>query len=83
MFRFLTLSIVDTGVNTRNTPYITVVLIAELVLLISRSIVNLIRSQLSLWVSALINLFTLSDFWIKLIRLSISYFDIHRTGRRL
>ncbi len=83
IFPFLTQSIVDTGINTRNIPYITVVLIAELVLVASRSIVNFIRSQLLLRISAVINLSILSDFWIKLIRLPISYFDIHHTGDTL
>lgn len=83
IFPFLTQSIVDTGINTRDLPYITVVLIAELVLVTSRSVVNFIRSQLLLRISAVINLSILSDFWIKLIRLPISYFDIHQTGDTL
>src|SRR5699024_7369209 len=83
IFPFLTQSIVDTGINTRNIPYITVVLIAELVLVFSRSIVNFIRSHLLLRISAVINLSILSDFWIKLIRLPISYFDVHQTGDTL
>src|SRR5699024_6335229 len=83
IFPFLTQSIVDTGINTRNLSYITIVLIAELVLVFSRSIVNFIRSRLLLRISAVLNLNILSDFWIKLIRLPISYFDIHHSGDTL
>ncbi len=83
IFPFLTQSIVDTGINTRNLQYITIVLIAQLVLVCSRSIVDFIRSQLLLRISAVINLSILSDFWIKLIRLPISYFDAHHTGDTL
>src|SRR5690625_3248731 len=73
IFPFLTQSIVDTGINMRNLSYITIVLIAELVLVASRSLVNFIRSHLLLRISAVLNLSILSDFWIKLIRLPISY----------
>lgn len=83
IFPFLTQSIVDTGINTRDISYITVVLIAELVLVVSRSLVDFIRNHLLLRISAVLNLSILSDFWIKLIRLPISYFDIHQTGDTL
>ena len=77
---FLTQSIVDTGINARDQKYIVLVLIAQLVLIGSRSLVDFIRSQLLLRISAHVNLSILSDFWIKLTRLPISYFDVHQTG---
>jgi len=83
IFPFLTQSIVDTGINTRNLQYITIVLIAQLMLVFSRTIVDFIRSRLLLHVSTIINLSILSDFWIKLTRLPISYFDSHHTGDTL
>ncbi len=80
IFPFLTQSIVDTGINTQNLQYITVVLIAQLMLVFSRSIVDFIRNRLLLHVSTIVNLSILSDFWIKLTRLPLSYFDSHHTG---
>jgi len=83
IFPFLTKSIVDTGINTRNLHYITIVLIAQLMLILSRSIVDFIRSRLLLRVSTIVNLSILSDFWIKLTSLPINYFTSHHTGDTL
>jgi ATP-binding cassette subfamily B protein len=77
---FLTQSIVDTGISTNNMSFITIVLIAQLALIFSKSIVDFIRSRILLVVSSIVNLSILSDFWIKLTRLPISYFDTHHTG---
>lgn len=80
---FLTQSIVDTGINTQNLKYITIVLAAQLMLVFSRAIVEFIRSRLLLNVSVNLNFSLLSDFWIKLTRLPISYFDTYHTGDTL
>jgi ATP-binding cassette, subfamily B, bacterial len=80
---FLTQSIVDNGIATHNLQYVTVVLIAQLMLVFSRSLVDFIRSRLLLRVSVIVNLSVLSDFWIKLTRLPLSYFDRHHTGDTL
>lgn len=83
IFPFLTQSIVDTGINTQNFQFITIVLIAQLVLIISKSVVDFIRSRLLLSISSIINMSILSDFWIKLTKLPISYFDSFHTGDTL
>lgn len=80
---FLTQSIVDTGITTQNLQFITIVLIAQLMLIFSRAIVDFIRSRLLLQISTVINLSLLSDFWIKLTKLPISYFDSYHTGDTL
>jgi ATP-binding cassette subfamily B protein len=83
IFPFLTQSIVDTGINTQNLQYITIVLLAQLMLVFSRTVIDFIRSRLLLNVSVNINFSLLSDFWIKLTRLPISYFDSYHTGDTL
>ena len=83
IFPFLTQSIVDTGINTRNLQFITIVLIAQLMLVFSKTMVDFIRSRLLLHISTIVNLSILSDFWIKLTKLPISYFDSHHTGDTL
>ena len=77
---FLTQSMVDTGINTRNIQYITVVLVAQLMLTFSNTVITFIRSRLQLRISNSINISILSDFWIKLTRLPLAYFDSHHTG---
>jgi len=83
VFPFLTQSIVDTGINTQNLQFITLVLIAQLMLVFSRTIVDFIRTRILMTVSVVVNLSILSDFWIKLTRLPLSYFDLHQTGDTL
>ncbi|UYQ95738.1 peptidase domain-containing ABC transporter [Chitinophaga horti] len=83
IFPFLTQGIVDTGISTQNMNYVTVVLIAQVMLTFSQTIVGFIRSRLLLRISNILNLQILSDFWIKLTRLPVSYFDIHHTGDTL
>ena len=83
IFPYLTQSIVDTGINTRNLNYITIVLVAQLMLVFSRTIVEFIRSRLLLQISVFINLSVLTDFWIKITRLPMSYFDRYHTGDTL
>ncbi|NSL85518.1 peptidase domain-containing ABC transporter [Chitinophaga solisilvae] len=80
IFPFLSQSMVDTGINTGNLEYITIVLFAQLMLTFSNTVVGFIRSRLQLRISNHMNISILSDFWIKLTRLPVSYFDRHHTG---
>jgi ATP-binding cassette subfamily B protein len=83
MLPFLTQIMVDRGINTRNLQLVTVILVAQLVLVFSRTIADFIRSRLLLYISTVVNLSILSDFWVKLTKLPLSYFDNHHTGEIL
>ena len=83
IFPFLTQSMVDTGIQTHNLQFITIVLIAQLMLVFSQTFVDFIRSRLLLNISVVLNFSLLSDFWIKLTRLPISYFDTYHAGDTL
>jgi len=80
LFPYLTQSIVDTGITTQNLQFVVVILIAQLMLVFSRTVVDFIRTRLLLKVSNFFNLSILSDFWIKLTRLPLSYYDTHPAG---
>ncbi len=80
IFPYLTQSIVDTGINTGNLHFIQVILIAQFTLFFSRTFVEFLRSRILLFVSTHINLSILSDFWIKLMRLPLNFFDTKQTG---
>ncbi|WPU95221.1 peptidase domain-containing ABC transporter [Mucilaginibacter sabulilitoris] len=80
---FLTQTMVDTGINTRNLQYITIVLIAQLTITFSSTVITFIRNRLQLRISNTINISILSDFWIKITRLPVAYFDSHHTGDTL
>jgi len=77
---FLTQSIIDVGINTRNLNFIYIILIAQFVLLFSKAIVDFIRGRLLLYISTSINLSILSGFWNKLLSLPISFHDTKLTG---
>lgn len=79
-FPFLTQNIVDKGIKNKNLNYITIILIAQLMLVFSRASIDFIRSRILLSVSSFINISLVSDFWRKLIRLPISYFDSVQAG---
>jgi ATP-binding cassette, subfamily B, bacterial len=77
---YLTQSIVDTGINTHNLHFVQVILLAQFAVLFGQSIVEFIRSRILLFVSTHINISILSDFWIKLMRLPLNFFDTKQTG---
>jgi ATP-binding cassette subfamily B protein len=80
IFPFLTQSIVDYGIANNNLSFITLVLIAQMVLFISRMSVDLVRSWIMLHISTRINISLISDFLIKLMKLPIGFFDTKMTG---
>jgi ATP-binding cassette subfamily B protein len=77
---FLTQSIIDTGVNTGNLPFVHIVLFAQLALFAGRLGVEFIRSWILYHISSRINISILTDFLIKLMKLPVSYFDSKKTG---
>jgi ATP-binding cassette, subfamily B, bacterial len=80
LFPFLTQSIVDIGISNRDIAFIYLVLIAQFVLFISRMSVDFIRGWILLHLSSRINIFLISDFLIKLMKLPMSFFDIKLIG---
>jgi len=80
IFPFLTRSIVDTGIGTGNIGFVEMILLAQFVLFFSRAFVDFIRSRMLLFISSHVNLALLSDFWIKLMRLPLSFFETRQTG---
>jgi ATP-binding cassette, subfamily B, bacterial len=80
IFPFLTQSVVDIGINTRNTSFIVLALVGQLVLMMSRMSVEFVRSWLLMHISSRLNLSLLSDFLIKLTRLPLSFFDVKLFG---
>lgn len=80
LFPFITQIIVDRGIANRNVSFITVALLAQLVLFVSSTSIEFMRSWLLMHVSSRISLYILSDFLSKLMRLPIKYFDSKVVG---
>lgn len=80
IFPFLTQSIVDHGIGNQNLSFIYLVLIAQLVLTLSRASVDFIRNWILLHIGVRVNISLISDFLVKLMRLPMKYFDTKLTG---
>jgi ATP-binding cassette subfamily B protein len=80
IFPFLTQSIVDIGIQNQNIHFIYLILFAQLFLFAGRTGLELIRSWILLHLSTRINISLISDFFIKLMDLPISFFDVRMTG---
>ncbi|MEN6569720.1 MAG: peptidase domain-containing ABC transporter [Rikenellaceae bacterium] len=77
---FLTQSIVDIGIGTRDLGFIWLVLIAQLMLTLGTVSVEFIRGWILLHMGTRINISLVSDFLTKLMRLPIGFFDTRMTG---
>lgn len=77
---FLTQSIVDYGIINKNISFIYTILLAQLVLTISRSSVDFIRGWILLHIGTRVNISLISDYLAKLMNLPIAYFDSNNTG---
>lgn len=80
---FLMQSIVDTGVNTQNIPFIYLILIAQLVLFISQTLVRVFREWLLIHITNRIHIKLISDFLYKMLKLPINFFETRNTGEHL
>jgi len=80
IFPFLTQSIVDYGIAQVNLNFITLILVAHIVLFTSRSVLDFIRNRILLHVSARVNISMLSNFLMDIMRLPSTFFESKKTG---
>ena len=80
VFPFLTQAIVDTGIGGKDIGFVWLVLLAEMMLLFSRTAIEFIRSKILLHISTRINISLISDFFIKLMKLPMKFFDTKLMG---
>jgi len=77
---FLTQSVVDVGIKNQDVNFVYLILFAQIALFIGRSSIEVVRSWILLHLSTRINISLVSDFFIKLMNLPISFFDTKMTG---
>ncbi len=77
---FLTQSIVDRGINGKDISFVWLILLAQLMLIFSRTAIDFIRKRILLHISTRINISLISDFFIKLMKLPMQFFDTKLTG---
>lgn len=77
---FLTQAIVDVGIRRQDIGIIWLILLGELMIVLGRAASDFIRRRLLLHISMRVNISLVSDFFIKLLKLPMSYFDRKLTG---
>ena len=77
---FLTQWIVDIGIRYKDIGFIWLVLLGELMIVVGRTATDFIRRWLLLHISMRINISLVSDFFIKLLKLPMSFFDTKLMG---
>lgn len=80
---FLMQSVVDVGVNNRDIPFIYLILIAQLVLFITQTLVSIFREWLMLHINGRFHIKMVSDFLYKMLKLPVNFFDTRNTGEHL
>lgn len=77
---FLTQSVVDIGIKHNDIHFIWLILLGELMIVIGKTATDFIRRWLLLHISMRINISLVSDFFIKLLKLPMSFFDTKLMG---
>jgi ATP-binding cassette subfamily B protein len=80
VFPFLTQAVVDKGINEKDIGFVYLILMAQLMLLLSKTSIDFIRNWILLHISMRINISLVSDFLIKLAKLPMHFFDTSQLG---
>ncbi|MEQ1746526.1 MAG: peptidase domain-containing ABC transporter [Saprospiraceae bacterium] len=80
IFPFLTQSIVDVGIQNQDIGFIYLILIAQLILFSSQTLVNFVQNWILLFIGTRMNVMLVTDFLIKLMRLPLGFFDAKTAG---
>lgn len=77
---FLTQAIVDEGIKGKDLNIIWLILLGQLMLTASRTTIDFYRRWILLRIGMNINISLLSDFFVKLLKLPMSFFDTKLMG---
>ncbi|WP_316839785.1 peptidase domain-containing ABC transporter [Pedobacter gandavensis] len=77
---FITQYMVDYGIKNKDINFIYLMLLSQLLLFAGRMSVEILRSYILVHLSSRVNINLLSDFFIKLMKLPLSFFDTKMVG---
>lgn len=77
---FFSQAVVDTGIGNRDPDFIAVLLAGQLIIIIGSLTIDIFRSWMLLFISTRVNISLLADFFTKLMKLPMSFFDVKMTG---
>lgn len=72
---FISKAVIDTGIRTQDINFVYIVLLANIVLLLSITLSNILRDWMLLHVTTRVNISLISDYLIKLMKLPVSFFE--------
>ena len=80
IFPFLTQAVVDQGIGNSNLSFITLLLIAQLILYITQMGVTFLQNWITLHTNTRVSIALISDFLTKLMKLPLRFFDAKNIG---
>jgi ATP-binding cassette subfamily B protein len=72
---FISKSIIDVGIQTNDLDFIDLVLIANIAIIVSVLLSNMVRDWILLHITSRVNISLISDYLIKLMKLPITFFE--------
>lgn len=77
---FISKSVIDIGIYTKDISFINLMLIGNIILLLSITLSNILRDWVLLHISSRVNISLISDYLIKLMKLPTSFFENKLVG---
>lgn len=77
---FISKAVIDIGIHSKDITFIYMILIANIVLLLSITLSNVLRDWVLLHVTARVNISLISDYLIKLMKLPVTFFENKLVG---
>lgn len=77
---FVTKAVIDVGIRTQDIDFIHIVLIANIAIVVSVLLSNMVRDWILLHITSRVNIALISDYLIKLMQLPITFFENKMSG---
>jgi len=77
---FISKAVIDVGIQTHDVDFINLVLIANIAIVVSVLLSNMVRDWILLHVTSRVNIALISDYLIKLMQLPITFFENKMAG---
>jgi len=80
IFPFLTQSLIDKGIAAKSLHFVFILLLAQVFIFLGTVIVEIVRNWLILYISTRVNITIISDFFKKIMKLPVRFFDTKYSG---
>lgn len=80
IFPFLTQALIDDGIGNRSLHIVYIILLAQILIFVGASVIEIFRNWLLLYIGARINVTIISDFLKKIMTLPLRFFDTKMMG---